>query len=689
MKIVKHIKSSCGTGLLLVAAVTVTLNSCKENIDESDLYTFTGEMMTDHFANYPDQFSSYYEILGKVTPSKHSTSTMRELLSARGNYTCFAPTNEAIEIYLDSLVKIGEASSTDVSEIPDSVAESIVFNSIIDSENDAAYATTDFTEEDGGALPRTNMNDRDITISYQSNSDGQTLIYVNTNSQITEKDIEVENGYIHAVDKVLSPSTSALSDLIKATENLTIFGNLLEITGWDLKMLEYKDEAYDENTEYDDLRGKDAGDSDWPGIYPEHKYYGYTAFVETDSVFNANGITDEVTLAEWLKNKGYYSDANFDTDYTSENNAINQFVSYHLLPEKLTTNLMTFYSNEKGYYNGDKTTNKTWKTNVWEYYETMGSQRRTMKITAIRTGRRINRHATMNLTRYVETNVDIPGIAINNTNGNYDNNARNGYYYPIDDILTWNDDVADIVLNERMRYDICSLLPEMMTMNIRQNRTNSWYFTHDYFTTDLEDCDYFKTIVDMSETTKFEYLPNTGYSGSSGSWLNYQIDEFNIRGNFDFTMKLPPVPKTTTYEIRYGINANGNRGMAQVYVGENPNNLAPYGIPLDLRIGGSGAGWVSDTGLSSEEIDENDKALRNNGYMKGPKYFFPAQNVSGRDCTNCLRRIIYTGQLEAGKTYYIRFKSVLDSSTTEFFYDYLEIVPKSIYAGDTTPEDKW
>ena len=55
---------------------------------------------------------------------------------------------------------------------------------------------------------------------------------------------------------------------------------------------------------------------------------------------------------------------------------------------------------------------------------------------------------------------------------------------------------------------------------------------------------------------------------------------------------------------------------------------------------------------------------------------------------SCLRRIIFTGQLEAGKTYYIRFKSVLETTSAEFFFDYLEFVPKSVYNGDVA-EDKW
>ena len=73
MKIVNIIRKYCGVTLLMAGAASVLLNSCSEKIDESDLYTFTGEMMVDHFANNPDMFSSYHEILGLVHPSKRSS----------------------------------------------------------------------------------------------------------------------------------------------------------------------------------------------------------------------------------------------------------------------------------------------------------------------------------------------------------------------------------------------------------------------------------------------------------------------------------------------------------------------------------------------------------------------------------------------------------------------------------------
>ena len=676
MKLFNEIKNKLSICILLGSVTLFTLFSCSENIDESDLYTFTGEMAVDHFENNPEVFSSYLEILGMVHPSKRSASTMKELLAARGNYTIFAPTNEAIDEHLDSLLVIGEVSSKNISEIPDSVAESIVFNSIIENENTPAFATTSFLE---GALSRTNMNDRYVNISYGNDADGLAIIYVNTFSKIIEKDIEVENGYIHKIDRVLAPSTATVADLIINTENLSFFGSLLELTGWNNKLLKYKDEAYDEREEAGTMFN--GANGNWPGKYPEHRYFGYTVFVEPDSVYESKGISDIESLKNWLKDNNCYTDASFGDDYTSEDNAINQFVAYHLLPVRLTWDRMVIFSNEKGYNNTAPNDGTKFSVNVWEYYETMGKHRRSMKITGIRNGKRINRKSVYSLVTYFENDVPIEGVEIKLTNGSNDNNAMNGYYYPIMDLLVWNDDVPNKVLNERMRYDICSLLPEMITNNCRYNKTESWYFVHDYF----------DNIPSMSKETEFEYLPNTNNSGGSGQWLNYQTDEFNIRGIYDFVLKLPPVPYTGTYEIRYGINANGNRGMAQVYIGKNPNNLAAVGIPLDLRIGGGSTmvNWKNDDDLGSEEaIEELDKSMRNNGYMKGPKYFYPGSGSSGRDCKNCLRRIIYTGQLEAGETYYIRFKSVLDTSNSEFFFDYLEFVPKSIYNGDVA-EDKW
>ncbi len=664
--------------LLLFSSLMMGFNSCKEDIDDSSLYTFTGEMMIDHLVNHPDSFSCYVQLLKRVHPSNKSTSTMYELLSARGHYTCFAPLNEAVRHHVDSLYNAGIEKSTDLDEISDSLANAIVFNSIIENGNNEAYESTAFQDP----MPTNNMNDRPIRVTYGNDENGNTEIYININSKIVEKDIEVENGYIHVIDHVISPSNATVADLISTTENTKFFGELLTVTGWDKQMTTYRDYSYDEKDEAGTTYKGSSGN--WEGKYPEHRYLKFTAFVETDSVFDANGITDLESLKDYLREHAYYdNNTSWGDDYENEDNAVNQFVAYHITKVGLSWSNMVMWSNEYGYSNANLNDGSTFRVNVWEYWETIGKHRRTIKITGLRNNRRqINRYSVYNKNSYREiTGQCQDGVEVAQTNGQYDNESLNGYYFPIKGMLVWTQDVPNKVLNERMRYDICALLPEMISAGCRLNRNASWYFTPDYF----------ENIPSMSKQTEFEYLSNTNGDGSSGSWLNYQSDEFNIRGIYDFVLKLPPVPYTGTYEIRYGVNANNNRGMAQVYIGTNPNNLPAIGIPLDLRIGGGNAlvGWASDTSLGSEDaINDLDKNMRLNGYMKGPKYFCPAANVPGRDCQNCLRRIIYADRLEAGETYYVRFKSVLTSTQTEFFFDYLELVPKSVYNGDVA-EDKW
>ena len=50
-----------------------------------------------------EAYSQYVELLGQVPISMRSKSTVAQLLAARGHYTVFAPTNEAVEAYLQQL----------------------------------------------------------------------------------------------------------------------------------------------------------------------------------------------------------------------------------------------------------------------------------------------------------------------------------------------------------------------------------------------------------------------------------------------------------------------------------------------------------------------------------------------------------------------------------------------------------
>ena len=111
-------------------------HGCSEDVDMSARYVFKYETVLSYLQKH-EAYSEYASLLNKVTIGKYSSSKVGQLLSARGNYTVFAPTNQAIHDYLQTLVDeelISEPSwdaFTDSTKL-DSIRKVIVFNSIID-----------------------------------------------------------------------------------------------------------------------------------------------------------------------------------------------------------------------------------------------------------------------------------------------------------------------------------------------------------------------------------------------------------------------------------------------------------------------------------------------------------------------------------------------------------------------------
>ena len=54
-----------------------------------------------------------------------------------------------------------------------------------------------------------------------------------------------------------------------------------------------------------------------------------------------------------------------------------------------------------------------------------------------------------------------------------------------------------------------------------------------------------------------------------------------------------------------------------------------------------------------------------------------------------LRRIMVSADMDPNKTYYIRFKNVLNNKDLQFFMDYFEFVSKEVYDNPVEPEDYW
>lgn len=693
-------------GSLLLLGVLFGMNSCKDEVDTSNMFTATEQSIFEYIDSVPEYSSMAYIFRQVKLGEKTDASPLSSVLAAYGNYTCFLPNDSAVAEYVKTLHK----DTTDVHYLSYDEMKQIAYSCIIDNGTSTAYTYSNFQTD--GSLPLSNLADRQLTVKRDTTDKG---IYINGTSKLTSWNIKTSNGYIHTVNAVISPSTSSVSDLVAEAGNMRVMAYLLELTGWYTTI---------DNTDYDhEYEEKDHEEYETQVIssqpntkfaIPQRRYLGYTLFSETDDVYaRALGITipdgelsddtkNEILAALKVKAESVYGTAE-EGNYKAATNAINRYVAYHLLPGRFAYNDLVRHYNEYGYSWGSDAVNpqlQNFSVDVWDYYCTAGQDRYLLKTLQVPSGEHeiyLNRKSEYNDARdgdYQEVANVVPGLLISADNGVYDNNASNGMYFPIstgDKLLMYDSEVKNKVLNDRLRFDLVTMLPELISNNLRGKKYKG---TYNY---EVFPVGFFDNIIDESEETNITYLINTGSAG----WRDYQGDEFIFAGLFDFTLKLPPVPVDGTYEIRMGTSNNPQRGMAQIYFGEY-NNMKPTGLPVDLRVGATqefrnSISWVADADATDEnDIIQNDKNIRNQGWMKAPYYITVCNgkgdsplrdNISGYG-TPCMRKIIGTADMKAGVQYYLRFKTCLNDPTSEFFVDYFEIVPKSIYNG-VDPEDIW
>ena len=682
--------------LLLAAGMlstTTIITSCKEEIDESNFAIKTEKTAADYMDSN-ENLSMIKEILLRVRlGNSEGASSIYSALSARGNYTMFLPTNEAVQIFMN------ENGASSVAELTYEQAELIAKSCILDHKDNNAYETAVFPTN--GAFSLSNLNDRLLDCKLNENSE----YIINRTSKIIDEDEEVSNGFIHIVDRVVAPSAATLDKLIASADNMKIFSYLLQKTTWADSLHENLDLSYEDPERPLTFKLNNVD----PFTYTQHRYVGYTAFTEPDSVYEkefgfvpeydaeGNLSNGEVLLSKLEPQAAIHYGNDAAGNYTHPDNAVNQFVAYHLIYGKMAYNKLNHHYNEYNYKFG------SWQnpqlvnmpTNVWDYYTTMGKHRGLLKITQVGDAgfeqdiehkiylNRMSQYANGVEDDYREIGLikGIKGHLVSSSNGEHDNNGLNGYYYPIDKVLYYDHTFRQELMMKRIRMDMTTLLPELLSNNIR----GSIY-------TCFEN-GYFDNITNESPDTKLLYLMPQGVSG----WFNYQGDEFMVSGLYDFVLKIPPVPVDGTYELRMGVAHNSLRGMCQIYFGDDPKRLVPAGLPYDMRQypepSNPAIPWHADTEdwVVNREVDKN---LRNQGYMKAPNYYTRAHgnaDIPVRTCggdNGAVRRIITVANMEAGKTYYLRFKTALKKTDSQFYMDYLEIASPSVYNGPTI-EDIW
>ena len=687
--------------------------ACSEDVDISNRYVFRDQTILDYLKMHPDTYSQYVQLLHLVPMSKVSQTTVAQILSARGNYTVFAPTNGAIQTYLDSLaarhvIDEGSWDGFRDSMSLDSIRKVIVYNSIIDGGDDQkALETNAFPTGSKAEFPLANMYDRKLIVDYRKDSPGS--IWVN-DAKLHEKnrDIIAINGVIHCTTAVVAPTNNTLGFLLNEIlagkrRGYYVAAMLTQAVGMLDTLSKYQDDVYEDLYERGYVKDIEhtSGIGYTYGETPEHRYYGYTFFAETDDFWEAE-IGKEATditisdVLDYLRGKNIYPDATDDKNFKSEDNLLNQFVTYHFLPMRLAANRLVLHWNEKGY----SSKNSIPTVVQYEYYTTMG-KRRLMKFleSAESGGVKINRFPRIDNGRqgtYHETGCDPEkeGIVVNAPEAVGEFSVRNGIIYPLNQLLAYTQDVRNNLHKERIRWDITAQFPEFMNNDLRlqyYSRPRRTGIPTSIVYPYLDDCW-------IADDNYFFY-----YNGYNEGMKNYQGDELNIRGNVDVTFRLPPVPGWGIYELRFNIQSDGyNRGMVQFYWGHDRERMAAMGIPMDVRMSGlerrttagtypSGVGWDYDTD-DDDYNAEVDKRMRNKGFMKGAEIYCDGgqgMSVMARADPLIIRRIILREQMDPDKTYYLRFKTVLDDPTREFYVDYLEFCPKEVFDNPVTPEDIW
>ena len=675
-----------------IAATVGAVTSCTEDIDESNLYTFTGETIEDYLGNRSDEFSSFNYILQRIGYD--------QVLSAYGTYTCFAPNNAAIQEYIDSLY-----NDNSIAELPHNGMTSQGLEGLTDSlcKDIALFhllGTKVMGVNLGNGMTIKTMLGRDINTSIDQET-GQVLI--SRSSSITNMDVELENGVLHEIDHVIRRSNMLISgELSNHSDQFSLFSQALQLTGLADSLTDVS------RTDFD------AVDNNYKFYVPEKCEMGYTIFAETDEALAARGIHTIDDLKAYAdsvygncadENSGWYDYVRDNKDritistggdFKNPWNTLSMFVRYHILDFKVPYNMLVHSHNQVS------------KVTLVEYYETMLPYT-LVKITRNSGKLMLNRStANSTLTDLVAElgtaamhTVIFPGVELQGVNGQI--SSFNGYIHPILGMLAYDKNVPQGALNERMRFDDASFLGEMSSNSFRRISDDEVKTLNGGQTgTDGNlggsyiriPPGFFKNLsIYNGDDTRLYYLP-----GQSNNWSNYQGDEFNCKGNYDFAFRLPPVPNGT-YELRVGYTANGNRGMLQVYIGSSSelSSMKALDIPLDMRIvpadnddltPDTKTGWCNWTKLDDRGV-ESDANMHNLGYMRGPLYY--TVGVGGnvaRSNAQDLRRILTRQYFQQGE-HWLRFKSVIKNASSQFHLDYIEFCPENVYNNTRYAEDMY
>ena len=740
-----NIKKNIKVAFMALAALLATgpLTSCSDEPDNEYFYAFTGEMMSDYMKNR-EQYSQFAAIVEKAN--------LMSLLSTYGKYTCFLPDNDAVNKYLQQrgISSIDELSVEDC----DTIARTHLVNNI--------YSTFEMTQD---CLPDYNLLGRYIATSQGVDEDSNAVVYLEglahiifektypDGSKVHQND-SVENGIVQPIDMVIEKSNSFLADILRDNEKIGIFYEALKATKVDEQIVAWQDQDYEkEKLKYKYYKYKSHVRNEVAWV-PDHKRQGFTVFVEPDSLYKAKfleyGIdtsqgnlkalydlavkiydpvygSGDVEHRDDLKEHWKWGDGN--PEYLSDSiNPLKRFIQYHIMTRYVpaATDLIALIVPETREPFGFET---KW-INAVEWYQTLLPHTMLKVELLSRFGRydvnfkalpgvdiygpdadKKERHFLNR--RYEAPDYTFRGVLVDNTVETTPvHDALNGHFFYVDDIVKFDTDVRDKVQNMRIRMDFSTVFPELMSngMRLKGNyRADDGYNAPADESENPKNGKNYQFPLGYLDGVTFNSSCHLIYRRPHWEFWSWQGDEWNLFGDYDFTFRIPPVPYSGEWQIRLGFAPLETRGVMQVYFGDDPNNLIPQGIPLDMMQILNSEMYLGKTipeddsqletykKTAVEDLAAEQKVLKNLGAYRAPRSCYNISNNGSQKnyswgITHMMRRILCQTYIDATKDYYIRFRVASDGkqgNNNEFMFDYFEMVPKSVYGieGEGDMED--
>ena len=722
MKRYKDIRSLL-TIFSLLALMLPVMTSCSDEPEQEYFYTFKGEMMSDYLRNR-SQYSQFAKVVERAN--------LMDLLSTYGHYTCLLPSDDAMNAFLQ---KKGLSS---VDQLNDADCDTLARTHLLAN----MYSTIEMTQD---RLQTANFLGRYISTKVDTvlqEHYGEILLEGIAYISNTLKDDSVENGIVQPISAVIEKSTSNIASLLRDDKAVTIFYEALRATGVENEIQLVVDDSYNpKDYPYYDYKSHTWPERAW---VPDTKKYGFTIFVEPDELllkeFSDRGIsTANGTLRALYDLACQEYDAVYAGDVsktghqfdhlTDDVNPLKRFMRYHILnryvagADDLTALEMQAADGREGF--GFETS----LVNPTDWYQTLLPH--TMMKVERMTRRNINKAKSplregnaVKGDHYVNrryetlkdgTEFQFEGAHVIKVTGQYENgkdkidDALNGHYFYVDQVVSFNYNVQNIVQNVRIRMDFSAMFPEIMTNDMR--------LKGDPYTDDSSNGTNYR---DESATPKngrnFYFPPGylDGVTIANNCYLvmrrphtnfwSWQGDEWNMFGDYDISFRIPPVPVSGDYQLRLGFCALETRGVMQVYF-----DGVAQGIPLDMtkelnseaylgsRFDGDETAATYDKRSDEDKADEQ-KTLKNLGAYRAPRSTYHFQNTPGGKkyyfvgTNGVYRRILCQAYIDKDTDHYLRFRVASNGkqgNNNEFMLDYLEIVPKSVYSvdGDGEMED--